>query len=222
MPMFKNLVKNFLFLIIFILSGLTLVIVIEGVRAGSELTPFNTGIENLVRPLRTVPLTHIMVAVTNVGSPLVLTVISLFLAIALILHRETYDTLLYISSMLLAIISLTVLKNTFQFARPIETLVSIGGWSFPSGHATISTAFFFVTGYSFFDWVKSASGKIILVLGCAAAAALICFSRVYLGVHFALDVLAGIALGLISVSFTALIFNLFLREKEWRLTRKKL
>ena len=86
-----------------------------------------------------------------------------------------------------------VLKGVFERSRPpeaigIDALVGVPGTpSFPSGHAL--TAF-------------AAAGAVAVlaprlrwaVLGLAAT---IAFSRVYLGVHFWFDVLAGAALGLV-------------------------
>ncbi|MDP3875059.1 MAG: phosphatase PAP2 family protein, partial [bacterium] len=87
-------------------------------------------------------------------------------------------------------------------------------WSFPSGHATVATAFFFMLALSFFSRMKTLKGKIALVAGSILAAILIYFSRLYLGAHWTLDILAGIALGLLSVSFTVLIFGVFIEGRR--------
>ena len=53
-----------------------------------------------------------------------------------------------------------------------------------------------------------------LILGSIFAVLLIYFSRLYLGAHWTLDVLAGVALGLLSVSFTVLVFSVFIGDKR--------
>ena len=209
---FKNWAKNLLFLLVYIFSGLVLVVIIEGLVIGTELTPFNTTIETIIISLRQPWLTTFMVWITNVGSPFVLALVSVFLAIFLLIHRDTYDALLYVVSMVIAFVALVVLKDTFHLARPDAALIGISGWSFPSGHATISTAFFFTTAYSFFGWTKNALSKTILVLGCIVGGGLISFSRIYLGAQWSLDIL--------SVSFVGLIFNIFLEERGF-LKRKR-
>jgi undecaprenyl-diphosphatase len=162
-----------------------------------------------------------MVWVTNVGSPPALLLVAVLLAIVLLLHKETYDALLYIVSMTIALAALIIMKDTFHLARPDAALIGISGWSFPSGHATIATAFFFITAYSFFDWTKGAISKTLLVLSCIVGGALISFSRIYLGAHWSLDILAGVALGFLSVSFVALIFNIFLEERSFIKRRRQ-
>jgi undecaprenyl-diphosphatase len=214
MPTFKSSSKNILFLLVFILSGATLAVIIDGLSTGTELTPFNTFIESVILMVRHPALTSIMINVTNIGSPLTLLCVSVILATILIFRGETYDTLLFMVSMLISMIAFIALKDTFQLARPDAALIGISGWSFPSGHATVSTAFFFTTAYSFFDWPKKPLAKTFLVGGCILGTALVCFSRIYLGAHWTLDILAGIALGLLTVSFVALIFNIFLEEKN--------
>ncbi len=224
MTSFHNSAKNFLFLLVFIFSGASLAVIITGLSAGTELTPFNTVIESAILHIRSPFLTSIMVWITNFGSPITLLIISAILAAVLIFNRETYDVLLFMFSMLISMAALIVLKETFHLARPDAVLIGISGWSFPSGHATVSTAFFFTTAYAFFNWPKTTAGKSILVGLCVVGAGLISFSRIYLGAHWALDILAGIALGLLTVSFVALVFNIFLEEKSllYRTRRKKL
>jgi hypothetical protein len=76
--------RNILFLLVYILSGLALVIIIDGLTTGTELTPFNTAVENIVAPFRHPILTKVMFFVTNIGSPTALFFIAVFLAIYLL------------------------------------------------------------------------------------------------------------------------------------------
>src|SRR5690606_10019464 len=105
-------------------------------------------------------------------------------------------------------------------SRPVSGIYSVDGWSFPSGHATVATAFFFMLAHTFWGKLRTAKKKTILVTGSILGTLVICFSRLYLGAHWTLDILAGVALGLLSVSFTILMFNVFLEEN--RPLRKRL
>lgn len=210
-------IKNIFFLLVLIFSGLTLIVITAGVASGAgELTAFDTGIERAISLFRTPFLTSIMLFITNAGSPFILSILSIALAIVLSIHRDTYDTLLYLSSIALSVVSVVILKNALGVPRPAQSLVAeLSGWSFPSGHATVATAFFLVTGYSFLSLVRNWAGKVALVVLCIVAVLAVSFSRIYLVAHFALDVLAGIALGLFVVSLIILVFNIFLSDKEW-------
>ncbi len=213
---FGRIIKNFFFLLVAIFSGLTLILITLSVTSGTELNPFNAGVETLVAPFRSPFMTSIMVLITNIGSPFVLAILATLLAIYLLFHRDTYDALLYLVSIFFSIISFVILKNTFHLERPAQDIIAdLSSWTYPSGHATVSTAFFFATGYSFFSTLKSVQARASLIFVCVVGPVLISLTRLYLGAHFALDVLAGISLGLFSVSFTALMFNLFLSEREW-------
>jgi undecaprenyl-diphosphatase len=218
--LFRDWAKNLLFLLVYILSGLALIIIIDGLVTGSELTPFNIAVQQVVSHIRTPFLTNIMISITNLGSPFMLSIFALLLSIFIVLYRDTFHTLLFLVSTAVSIVTFTILKIVIPLPRPVGSLVTLSTWSFPSGHATVATAFFFTLSYVFFDYFKSFTSRSILILCCITAAGLICFSRVYLGVHFALDVLAGIALGLLCVSFTILMFTIFVKEKSFLKRRR--
>ena len=209
-------IKNFFFLLVAIFSASALFLVSVGVTQGSELTPFNTGVEDAMILLRTPLLTKFFLFVTNIGSPFSLTMFAIIFAIVLLWKRDTYDAFLYLVSILVSIVAFVALKNYLHIPRPTGSLIAdLSSWSYPSGHATVATAFFFATAYSFFDVRRSWQARTLLLVACVLGAGLVSFSRVYLGAHFALDVLGGAALGLLCVSVTLLIFNLFIEEREW-------
>jgi membrane-associated phospholipid phosphatase len=215
---FPSWAKNILFLLVFMISGLILVIIIEGLLSGTELLPLNTAIEQAVTHMRTPLLTNLMVMITNLASPFTLASIAGFVAVMLAVKKDTYNAAMLLASMFVAIISFVLLKNIFQITRPPSDIFAVDGWSFPSGHATVATAFFFIMAHSFIRKVKTSVGRILLVVASIVGAGLVSFSRLYLGAHWALDILAGVALGLLAVSFTVLVFNIF--PDKWRFDNK--
>lgn len=92
------------------------------------------------------------------------------------------------------------LKNIFRRLRPsILMLVVEGGYSFPSGHSASAMFFYGIIIYSLY---RSHLSKKIKCLGISFFSLLIFLiglSRIYLGVHFPSDVLAGFMVGLINV-----------------------
>jgi undecaprenyl-diphosphatase len=95
-----------------------------------------------------------------------------------------------------AILISDLVKLLTSRPRPsVEHLQAVTGWSFPSGHATQASAFWLalalaLRGLGLPRWALR------LAFGCALLIALaVAWSRVYLGVHYPSDVLAGLALG---------------------------
>jgi undecaprenyl-diphosphatase len=92
-----------------------------------------------------------------------------------------------------------VLKDLFARTRPAPigpTLIPAQQWSFPSGHAMVSAAFYFYIGYLCWKglrgWARYIVCGLLLVL-----VLLIGISRLYLGLHFLSDVIAGYAAGFV-------------------------
>jgi undecaprenyl-diphosphatase len=206
--------KNILFLLVYMISGLILAIIIDGLLSGSDLLPLNTGIESAMVALRTPLLTTLVVRFTAVANSFIFASAAVALAVYLILKNDLYEAALFLIALVVAFASYTMLNNYLQISRPASDLYQIEGWSFPSGHTTLATAFFFLLSYIFVDKVKGTRNRALLVGFSIAGVFLAAFSRLYLGAHWALDVLAGIALGLMAVSFTILIFNIVFGENR--------
>jgi membrane-associated phospholipid phosphatase len=88
-----------------------------------------------------------------------------------------------------------ILKLSFHRARPEVAFVHIDTYSFPSGHAMVSTAAYGAFAYLAWGPLGTTGRRLIVVAGTVTIVALISFSRLYLGVHYLSDVLAGIAGG---------------------------
>lgn len=90
-----------------------------------------------------------------------------------------------------------VLKNIVERPRPIGyRLIDETGYSFPSGHSMISTAFYGLIIY--FIW-KNVKNKTIRNVSCILLVILIVLigiSRIYLGVHYASDVIGGFSISI--------------------------
>ncbi|MEA4866413.1 MAG: phosphatase PAP2 family protein [Sphaerochaeta sp.] len=104
------------------------------------------------------------------------------------------------TSVLFAVLGMGILKAIVRAPRPFQVLESIGGkrletatgYSFPSGHTTTGSAFYTALALTY----KKRSVSIF----CAVMMVLVGLSRLYLGVHWPIDVFAGLLLG-VTVSF---------------------
>lgn len=94
-----------------------------------------------------------------------------------------------------------LLKIIIDRPRPIDAVILEDSASFPSGHATIAVAFYGFFAYLLFNNIKnihtSQKYRASIILAGAVLIFLIGFSRLYLGVHYLSDVLAGYLVGLL-------------------------
>ncbi len=91
-----------------------------------------------------------------------------------------------------------LLKYLFKRKRPLAPLLkAVRGLSFPSGHAIMSLTFYGLLAYICWHTIDIAWIKYGLIACLAVLILLIGFSRVYLRVHYASDVLAGFIIGIL-------------------------
>jgi len=135
-------------------------------------------------------LTLMMKGITHLGDSVSIIVFCLILFIVPKMRRSVAlpVSVTVISSTIFNI----ALKHIFARSRPdILRLISETGYSFPSGHAMNNAALYTMLILLIWRYTQNTSLKIILSSICVALTVLIGYSRVYLGVHYAGDVLGG-------------------------------
>ena len=117
-----------------------------------------------------------------------------------------------IANTLIAVGISQALKHIICRTRPVEiALIEENGYSFPSGHSMVSFAFYGLVIYLVYKSKLNKKLKILLITFLALLILNIGLSRIYLGVHYATDVIAGFALGYISLMiFIELIYKKYI------------
>jgi membrane-associated phospholipid phosphatase len=110
-----------------------------------------------------------------------------------------------------------VLKISFHRTRPTPYfgLAPPGTFSFPSGHAITSFCFYVILAHVLGAMVKAKAARLLIWLVGTLMFVVIGFSRIYLGVHYPSDVIAGYAAGLVWV-ITVLLAEKLVRRRQAR------
>jgi Membrane-associated phospholipid phosphatase len=135
--------------------------------------------------------------VTALGGVTLLVLVTVIAVIALLAYRHRREALVLAASVVLAQLSSGLFKNFYERVRP--TFAVYGdlptSMSFPSGHSTVSTATYFLLAVIVADLDPARPVKILAFAVAGLLALMIGFSRVFLGVHWPSDVIAGWCLG---------------------------
>lgn len=157
-------------------------------------------------------ITPIAKIITQIGGAIVLLAITI--ALLIFLKNKKIGIAVAINLGVVTLLNL-FLKNIVQRPRPNEfRLIDETGYSFPSGHSMVSMAFYGFLIYLIYKFVKSKRLKWILIIILSALIITIGISRIYLGVHYTSDVLAGFT---ISVSYLVIytsIVKKFIGKRE--------
>ena len=162
--------------------------------AEGETEHFDRSVALAVHSLGGHGLDVIMRVFTFVGSPMA--VIPAAIAVFLLaLHQRDYRAgMVLVLVMVTSELLLVLLKDTFERARPtLFGQMVLPSYSFPSGHALAAVAVYGTLALVLMRLVP-ARRRIVEVV-CPPLVTMIGLSRIYLGVHWPTDVLAGFAAG---------------------------
>ncbi|HEY2159811.1 MAG TPA: phosphatase PAP2 family protein [Solirubrobacteraceae bacterium] len=178
---------------------------LELVERPDGSTGFDSSITTWVTARRADGLTTIAKLLSTVGSQTVLIPVTAIVAVLLFRRREfvTGAMLVALWGGALGLYSLAKLFVHRQRPPSEIWLTKVAGTAFPSGHAVQSLATFVALAVAGAVWVPRARGA-VLALAVVLAAGVGC-SRVYLGVHWTTDVLAG---WLIGAAWIAIVLRL--------------
>lgn len=208
----RFIVKNLKWIVLFI--SLILVIAIAEDVLDKEVFDFDIQYYNLIyKYLISDFATPIAKCITQLGGAIFL--ISLSVILLLVIKRKKIGICIWINLVVSTLLN-QALKHIVQRPRPTEfRIIDETGYSFPSGHSMVSAAFYGFLIYLIYKKVKNKYLKCTLISLLSILVILIGTSRIYLGVHYASDVVAGF---LISISyliiFTSVIKNYNVIEKN--------
>jgi membrane-associated phospholipid phosphatase len=196
----------------------------EMVHASSpKLQHIDTSIHAWAISRRSPAATSFFSLMSTIGGPVGLAILVAVVIIALLfLRRFRWVLYLIVTVGGGALLSLE-LKRYFARARPdlAEMLRQAHGYSFPSGHAMGSTVVFGALSYLAFRTAPRWSVKTAaLALGITLVIA-ISLSRVYLGVHWISDVIAGITAGTLWVAITTVAYETGRRVRSLRALQRE-
>ncbi|MEG4485255.1 phosphatase PAP2 family protein [Microcoleus sp. D2_18a_B4] len=164
---------------------------------GKQSYAFDTSILLYLRSLHTPLRDGVMLGFTFLGEPKLLLVICLTLGIVLLArnHRSEAATIALAAGGAIGLNLL--LKKLFARDRPQlwERVVNVTFYSFPSGHAMISMVIYGLLGY--FLGARFPKQRWSIYSLTVVLIAAIGLSRLYLGVHWPTDVIAGYTAGLV-------------------------
>lgn len=179
-----------------------------------EAQTFDRSISETAKAWRTPALNQVMTDLTALGS--VSVIVTLFVIfMSLLISFRDLKGIAFVSFVLAgAGLWPTLLKLYFNRGRPADTewLAQVNDLSFPSGHSFGAAAAYIGFAYYASLYAKNWRHEGFFYILGALLAAIVGLSRIYLGVHYPTDVLAGLSGGVAWGLFASAVYELFFRR----------
>ncbi len=141
-------------------------------------------------------LTDFMLFVTYIGSPQSMTAIAIAALLVLVVTKKYKHVVHFVLALSVCALAIWAIKNSVQLPRPAQAaILTESGYSFISGHAAFASTFIILMLHIYLPHVHLRALRWLCIAFGALAALLIGVSRLYLGVHYATDVVGGFILG---------------------------
>lgn len=202
----NNNTKKYIKLIIIFICLIGFLMLLEDVFEKEIMTLDVKGYEIISKLIKIEGTKNILKFITNIGGTITLiTLAGVSLLISIIKHKKEIGIAIVANLSISALLN-TVLKHIIQRDRPIGyRLIDETGYSFPSGHSMNSMAFYGFMIYLIYKFVKNKYIKYIAITILSILIVSIGISRIYLGVHYTSDVIAGF---LVSISYLIIYTNI--------------
>lgn len=200
--------------------AIVFLVLLEDVLEGGLIKLDEAAYVLIVEHLRTDWLTPIMESISTLATPVTLMVMLLLIVAFAPGRRPGACCALNLA---LVVVLNQVLKFLVQRPRPEGfRLAAETGFSFPSGHSMAAMAFFGLLIWMVWHYERDRAVRIGCSVALAALIVAVGVSRIYLGVHYASDVVAGFCVSLAWLAFyTRAVAPLFLGEAPAREAEEK-
>ena len=174
---------------------------------------FDSSVRAAVHQYASPARTPFMRGITVLGSMEVLLLVVLIVLSFLLVRGKLYEAIVLAVTLAGGLILNMVLKLSFHRARPdpFFNLTTPTSYAFPSGHALLALCCYGVIARIWSDSLRSARRRWMVWVAAVFLIGLIGLSRIYLGVHYPSDVLAGYAAAIVWVSAVTMLVR---RRKE--------
>lgn len=198
--------KNYIY-IIFVICMILFLSLVEDVYEKELINIDVLAYEFFIERIRTTTLTSFMTFMTQFGSA---TILIILVFILFLLIKDKKISLCIAGNLILITLINRVLKFIVQRPRPNGyNLITESGYSFPSGHSMVSVAFYGFLIYLIYKYVENKKLKYISYVLLTVLVLLIGISRIYLGVHYASDVIAGTIISIVYLIIFVKVINRF-------------
>ena len=219
--MLKRVIENNYKWIIILLCVIIFLMLLEDIFTMEQLQIDQAIYKLVILNLRTENLTSIMKVITNLASAYAL--IAITVGSFIFIKNKKIGKCITLNLILSTVLN-QILKYVIQRPRPEGyMLINENGYSFPSGHSMVSMAFYGLIIYFIWKLVKNKKVKYSLCGIIGILIPLIGFSRIYLGVHYASDVIGGFVISIAYlIVFTSCIKTYLKLEREEKMDKRKL
>ena len=164
------------------------------------LKPFDLNVISYIQNLENEWLTKFYKMITIIADTYQSAIITILLVTFLYFKKHYREALFLAITMTTCGLAMPLLKNIFSRERPnFYRLIEISGYSFPSGHTTSATTMYLTLAIILLSIMKKLNKYFVFSIAVLGIV-IIGSSRIYLGVHYPTDVMAGICLGISIVS----------------------
>jgi len=177
--------------------------VLEDVLDQDPLVYAGQAIYHFLQQLRTPFGDVIMIGITELGDVAVTLPLAVTVLIFLIWRRSWRDSFYWSSALGFSLLAVTIIKLMLKIPRPVTLYSGSELYSFPSGHATMSTVIYGLLAVYIASSIASRWRWFVYAIAILLIIS-IAFSRLYLGAHWLADVTAGLALGTAGVALISI------------------
>ncbi len=192
------------------------------VRSGSTQA-FDDAVLQWIADHRSPKFEPVMLEITFLGTGTVVMMIVGVSALFLWLSQHRYSAMLLLVATAGGILINNLLKAGFGRPRPqiFDWGTHVVSWSFPSGHAMSAAVVYGTVAYLAARLQRRHWHRAVTLLIAATLILLIGASRLYLGVHYPSDVIAGIIIGLAWAAFCMSTLEAIQLHRKRRATRER-
>jgi membrane protein DedA with SNARE-associated domain/membrane-associated phospholipid phosphatase len=193
----------------------------EDIVNSDPLVSFDLAVATVLHDLATPPLTMFFLIITALGSVETIALVGLVGTVVFGMRRQWLHLGTWLAAVAGSAALNQLLKALFGRPRPYfeHPLVLETSYSFPSGHAMESLVLYGILAYFAVLALRTWRRRTAIVFGAGLLVLLIGFSRMYLGVHYFSDVVAGYAAGGVWLS-TCITAMEFARRSKQRGTQQ--